>query len=298
MISYEELSKVFDMDNPLTLEYFELCDTLSDVGEVHHILPRSMFPEYIKALWNLVKISHRDHYKAHEILPQIVINDNHKTSMLRAWYMMCSMTNGEYIDSVKYEELRLDFSRRQSARFSGEKHPQFGKPRSQTTKRKLSIACLGRKDSLETVERKRAKSLGRTHSQESRKKMSESMSGLPKSEAHKKKLSDSITGRKLGPCKDSTKTNIAMANRYLYGQYTELGEFLRFWDSSLDFIGSDFNVKSVRSHANKTCIDGVTPRKYKGYVWRKFGKKQLLAEGKIEENEEGKYEWVDVVDLE
>lgn len=277
MISYEELSQVFDMDNPLTLEYFELCSKSTiERGERHHILPRSIWPEYIKSKWNLVNLSFENHYKAHEFLVQIIIEEKHRLAMLRAWYLMSSRTNGEFVSDHKiYAELRSELIKKQSEEVSGEKHPQFGTHRKQSTKDKLSIACLGRKDSPETVEKKRTSGIGRKHTIESRAKMSIAMRGLQKSDEHKAKLSAVNLGKKNGPCSEQTKTNIRLANRYVFQQYLPTGELIKTWDSSLDFEGTDFDINSIRGVSDKFCADGNTSRKYRGFVWKKILKKSL-----------------------
>jgi hypothetical protein len=60
-------------DSPLHLE--EYIDFLlnytydnESYSEVHHILPRSKYPEYITESWNMIRLKYEDHIKAHEIL--------------------------------------------------------------------------------------------------------------------------------------------------------------------------------------------------------------------------------------
>ena len=68
----------------LTLKYLEICskDTEEEDFETHHILPKSIFPEFVAAGWNLVKLSYAEHYLAHEILPKICLNERDEYKML------------------------------------------------------------------------------------------------------------------------------------------------------------------------------------------------------------------------
>lgn len=45
-----------------------------DYYERHHILPKSMFPEYIKCKWNIVNLSYDNHVLAHEYLARFYQN--------------------------------------------------------------------------------------------------------------------------------------------------------------------------------------------------------------------------------
>lgn len=127
MITYEELIKVFDLDNPLTLEYFELCSKDTDEPkyfEKHHILPRSMFQEYIKEPWNIVRLSYRQHYKAHEILPQICIKDEHKIKMVDSWKITChNKITRDFISVENYELLK---SIHHNLKVGRKRHPSIG----------------------------------------------------------------------------------------------------------------------------------------------------------------------------
>lgn len=57
-------------------EYLEFCFNNkydgTEYSEVHHILPRSKFPEYEFSEWNLVRLEYKDHIKAHILLAEIV----------------------------------------------------------------------------------------------------------------------------------------------------------------------------------------------------------------------------------
>ena len=107
-------------------------------GEVHHILPEKLYPEYSNCKWNVVNLSYEDHYRVHELLP-FMLEGKPRGSMLYAWNMMCGRTQGEFIDKLKYAELRKMHSERVSqqmqenqpmhrpevvAKFIGRKRPE------------------------------------------------------------------------------------------------------------------------------------------------------------------------------
>ena len=126
---------------------------------------------------------------------------------------LCNMTDGGEGTSGFFpsEETR----KRMSAARSGERHPQFGKPKSEETKRKLrlastgktlsaesrakiSAAILGRKESVETRMKKSIALSGRVGvkpSEETRLKMSAASKGKPKSEQMRQRLGDARRGK-------------------------------------------------------------------------------------------------------
>jgi hypothetical protein len=124
MISYEELSLVFDMDNPLTLEYFEICDKHTDEPkyfEKHHILPKSMFKEYRLSKFNIVRLTYQDHYIIHEILPFICLQKRHQQQMIYAWNRLLNSKSGLVTSKEIYAELRMLHSLAASQRHTGKK---------------------------------------------------------------------------------------------------------------------------------------------------------------------------------
>lgn len=107
MISYDLIKDVFDLDNPLTLEYFELCSVAYEgKGEKHHILPQSICPEYSKDSWNIVNLSYQNHYRVHEILPQVCLRIGDYKKMLFAWRLLSNTRDEILLDSVTYSRLK------------------------------------------------------------------------------------------------------------------------------------------------------------------------------------------------
>lgn len=201
MLSYEIIKDVFDLDNPLTVEYFELCGKDADeftYFEKHHILPKSIWPKYKKELWNIVKLSYQNHFRAHELLAQIVINKRHQFQMLKAWDMMAGR-RGAVHNKETYEHLKKLHRDYQSENSSGENNPMYGipcsderkakisaankgkvyPPKSEETRRKLSLANKGKKLSLEQVETLRKLGKERGFSEEARHRAIESVTRKP-----------------------------------------------------------------------------------------------------------------------
>ncbi len=52
------------------INFISVNSTVKTPGktEAHHVLPKSIFPEYLKSTWNLVNLSHFNHFKAHFLL--------------------------------------------------------------------------------------------------------------------------------------------------------------------------------------------------------------------------------------
>ena len=72
--------------------------------EIHHILPSSMFPEYITEPKNLVKLTIREHFICHLLLWAGCRNPQ----MTRAFHLM-SHTRGIRINSKTYEKMLSDY---------------------------------------------------------------------------------------------------------------------------------------------------------------------------------------------
>jgi hypothetical protein len=109
-------------------------------GEVHHILPETLYPEYRNETWNKVNLSYRNHYRVHELLP-FMLEGKQKGSMLYAWNMMRGRTGEDFVDADRYDELRRLHSERASeqmkenqpmhrpevvAKLVGRKRPEHG----------------------------------------------------------------------------------------------------------------------------------------------------------------------------
>ena len=78
----------------------------------------------------------------------------------------------------------------------GEKHPNYGKPRSAETRRRISESKKGKPRSEETKRKLSKAHTGKKHTQEHRRKNAESKKGKPLSPETCRKISDAQTGEK------------------------------------------------------------------------------------------------------
>lgn len=166
MLEEELLKADTFIKNQYFYKYLELVKRSSDVGEKHHALPKSLFPQFAKSEWNLVKLSYKDHYLAHELLPLFVSGLN-RYKMLCAWNQMCGRTKGEFVTADQYATLKQMFSDNNPskdplvkakkiekqkifwsnpenvAKHSGENHHHYGKKMSDENREKLRLGKLG-----------------------------------------------------------------------------------------------------------------------------------------------------------
>jgi hypothetical protein len=148
--------------------------------EIHHILPRSIFPQY-KSLkenqWNKVLLTAKEHFVCHLLLPKFVTNDIHKFKMVHALYAMTKQNNNqqqrnnskmyEYAkkamiairndkDASKEWRKKLSLASKKSNHMIGktrEKNPFFGKKHSTETRKLMSEKAKLRRASEETKEK-------------------------------------------------------------------------------------------------------------------------------------------------
>lgn len=124
--------------------------------ERHHVLPKSIFPEYrnmYENKWNIVILTYEDHYIAHSILID-AINDS---GMIYAWHAFNAYNQNnislDLIGKEKYSELKELHTRTLSKDMSGDKHwarklngkahPNTGRKHSEEAKQKMSEKQLG-----------------------------------------------------------------------------------------------------------------------------------------------------------
>ena len=93
------------LDNEYTTEYYSIINLAISQArkrlkrnnplyiyyESHHILPKSIFPEYANYSmnkWNQVLLTAKEHFRVHQLLPNMVTHIEHKRRMLNAFYAM------------------------------------------------------------------------------------------------------------------------------------------------------------------------------------------------------------------
>lgn len=113
----------------------------SKYGEWHHIIPRSLDgtdePE------NLVRLSAREHFICHALLAEMYEEGSNEWYKMNHAFMMmkCSSIlhdSNRYFNSRLYEHKRKDFSKVMSESQAGSNNSQYGKPRTERTKRRIS----------------------------------------------------------------------------------------------------------------------------------------------------------------
>lgn len=89
-------------------EYIDICSISSisnEYCEFHHILPVSLFPEYKKESWNIVRLTYKTHREAHRLLSY-----SGKLAMIKAYSIMQS-NRVENINPAKLPEVREKISK-------------------------------------------------------------------------------------------------------------------------------------------------------------------------------------------
>lgn len=139
--------------------------------EKHHILPKSMFPEFKDDKWNLIRLTAREHYLAHWMLWKAFGG-----SMATAFW--CMSNSGKYrTNSRVYEEFKRQYR--------GKHHHNYGLKRSHETKKKMSLSrkgvprpyMVGRRNTEEQIRRQAESLRGFKHAEESKDKISKGQLG-------------------------------------------------------------------------------------------------------------------------
>jgi len=173
------------INNKYTRVYYSIISraksrSSSGYTETHHIIPRSLGGTDSKD--NLVKLTAREHYICHLLLPKMLEGEN-KYKMLCAILRMAHSNQKQRITipSRIYEKVKIEKAKLHSELFSDKNNPFYGKKHSEETKQKL------REARARQVDRQ-----GDTMSEEARKKLSQAAKGRIFSDEHKNKISSSL----------------------------------------------------------------------------------------------------------
>lgn len=104
-----------------------------DYTELHHILPKSMFPEYSKDKINLVRLTGRQHYLVHVCLALAFPNSDMVYAVVAMRKGGRRNKTGIKFNSHLYEKLRKEFGQRISnltkgvSKCVGEDNPMYGR---------------------------------------------------------------------------------------------------------------------------------------------------------------------------
>lgn len=253
----------------LTLKYLEICskDTEEEDFEIHHILPRSIFPEFIAAEWNLVKLSYAEHYVAHEILPKICLNERDEYKMLYAWNFINGLRKGEYISSpsvyaqhksrLKIEKSRHMLERHKDPEFSKgfsermharHKDPEFAKACAERAAIRMRILVKDPEFSKAASERMSLLHKNPEFAARRNKRTSERMTRMNKDQDFKKLMRDSR--RK--------------PDGYIYEQLDLTGNLIQLWYNVFNVESEGFRKRKV---VEVSIGKGHT---HKGFIWRRY----------------------------
>ena len=136
--------------------------------ELHHILPRSLYPDFLNLSENLVLLTAQEHYLAHKYLASMFPN----TSLVFAFWRLCTDGHGRKVPVEDYEKARLAVAKKSS-------EMNLGRQISAETREKLRLARLGFKHTKEVKDKIASSHLGKKASLEARKKMSLARLGKP-----------------------------------------------------------------------------------------------------------------------
>ena len=90
--------------------------------ELHHILPKSLFPNWRQRKANLVLLTAKEHYFVHELLYKIYPT----VEMVSAWFRL-STDKRRKVTMREYERSRIEFSKWCSKTRKGARNQSFGK---------------------------------------------------------------------------------------------------------------------------------------------------------------------------
>lgn len=123
------------IDNKYTKIYFNIIDRaksrdLEQYSETHHIVPRALGGD--DDLSNLVKLTPKEHYLCHALLPKMV-EGKYRYKMLAAFNMMHVGHDGKRYTSNLYEHYKVKFYKEHSERQKGKKRSAISLERQSAT---------------------------------------------------------------------------------------------------------------------------------------------------------------------
>lgn len=192
------------VDKCYTLESSRVNEGMK--GAWHHILPRSLYPEYIDAIppltsnFNEVRMTQKEHFVAHHLLYEIYGRSGPMATAFKFSCLgeltrdFCTKSNLEQLGSWRYttsDETKEKISKSKL----GHKHSEKSKSK-MSESQKGNQNARGSKRSEETRARLPELRTGLNHSEETRAKMSESQRGRKHSEETRSRISESNRGKK------------------------------------------------------------------------------------------------------
>ena len=189
-----------------------LTEENCDYFEIHHIKPRSIYPDLVNDKENLIALTAKEHYFAHHLLKEIYKkqygdNSDEYWRLFNAFWLMSHSKRYTFISAQKYEALRKEINDfwsdnnktkeirlKMSKAKKGKPSPKKGIPLSEEHKEKLRLINLGKKHSPETIEKIRQANLGKQLSEEHKQILIQSRLGSK----HTEETKERIRQKKLG----------------------------------------------------------------------------------------------------
>ena len=257
------------LENKYSRWYFNIVanpDT-SRYVEKHHIIPKSLGGSNDPD--NIVKLSLRQHYIVHRLLPKMVISPSHRSKMLFA--LRCMLNYDKYGRRYKpssrvFETLKTQIreSKLSDEHRANIKNSQVGKSLSEKHKRAISNGLLGRTHSSVTRALISKSNRGKKRSDITRKRISCARSGRPLTEKCKTAISAALKGRKVSA---ATCLNIKRSQeKFIYTITSSNGEFfttanLKDW---CKMTGHAYSSFSAVSRNGGRVGEWTISRKYRG----------------------------------
>ena len=108
--------------------------------ERHHILPKSLFPLWVKRKSNIALLTAREHFFCHQLLDKIYPN----SKMFIGLWRLSNDNKHKYLSSKEYERLKQKYSKFMSELHKGQPSKNKGKKLSEEHKKHLVEASARR----------------------------------------------------------------------------------------------------------------------------------------------------------
>lgn len=171
------------LDNKYSAWYFSLisnrqANTFDGYGEVHHVIPKSLGGSNEKS--NLIRLTAREHFVAHRLLVKMVIGKDKRKMVFALKRTVSSKTH--IPNSRTFAIIREEYAAQMR-----------GVPRSEETRRRISLAVKGFKMPEEAKRKISATTKGRPKPES----FKEQLRGKPRSTEARKAISEGLKGRRM-----------------------------------------------------------------------------------------------------
>lgn len=146
-----EYWRQYDINENEVYNYIQFIKSIQSLGdrnleycEKHHIVPKSVDSKLSKNKYNIIKLTAKEHFIAHQLLCEIFIGDLKCKMTLALNLMMYPNATTKYIpDADTYEKVRLESRKSRSELFSGSNNPFYGHKHSEVSRKKMSESSKG-----------------------------------------------------------------------------------------------------------------------------------------------------------